>query len=291
MCIRDRYMGYQIVIAIMEWKAVQLLREKLQHKLQNTLSKVMFIWFFISSVLARYDIYSDTCFVVILYQCSHHAPLNPNKLSSKERIEQLDLFYAAFVILLYTSVLNIILQLLLFKTLARKSNNPVYFINRYAQICGLQEWLLFSTSLDRVSPGNGYLLFNRHIPMRIVIAFMKFVLEDTPQFIVQFIYLKRLHNLKANTIVYINIITSIAGIIGSLFGFLTARPSYITRDRVHHIITEYREKHPNETLRMKTKDLLVEFHSTPNFKLQCMLSFLYSTHPVYLYTHLSLIHI
>ena len=220
------YVFFTIIIEFAFWvyykkKIVDYSDHEKELKREVFISDVLFLF---SSAGEKFNLYLDVCFITISRSCMEIGVSNASIV-----IITLKFFIATVMVTksLYK----------LFMAIRRKNN--VAILNLITKLALIENFFLMGDIFDRYVPGNVKrfkkilgvrLKWSIFISTSILLAILKFFLEDLPQSIIQCVYIFALQqDSKGNSdwIIIVNIVKNFVSLIASFYGVVTLRPSYI----------------------------------------------------------------
>lgn len=182
------------------------------------------ILFLVGSVGEKYNLYLDMCFITISRSCDEVGVSNA---------------FIVIVAIKFTIYVIMALKAMMKLFTAIRRENEVAILNLITKIALIESFFLIGDILDRYVPGNvkrfqrilGFKLKRAiFISTNILLAILKFFLEDIPQSIIQCYYIFDLQEKRDKAdewIILINIAKNFISLIVSFYTAVSVRPSYI----------------------------------------------------------------
>ena len=239
------YSIYVFLTIIIEFSFWILCKKKLRDYSENekNLKREVFIsdvLFLLSSAGEKFNLYLDVCFITISSSC-----------------EELAVSRASIAIVVIKFFISTVMALKAMGKLciAIHKENKVAILNLITKLALIEYFFLIGDILDRYVPGNvkrfkrilGFKLRRSiFISTNILLAGLKFFLEDLPQSIIQCYYifsLQEKRNYDNDWIILINIAKNFISLIVSFYATVSLRPSYIEQVDFDERISVYRLIH------------------------------------------------
>ena len=223
------------------------------------ISDVLFLF---SSVGEKFNLYLDVCFITISHTCGQPGV-------SYASVATVVLKYFISTVMAFKSMIKLFTAIM--------KENHVAILNLITKLALIEYFFLIGDILDRYVPGN-VKRFRRilgiklqrsiFISTNILLASLKFFLEDLPQSIIQCFYVFQRNRYGDEWIIFVNIAKNFISLIVSFYSVVSLRPSYIEQADFDERLSLLRFLNKNEKLSGVRKDRRTTSLLQSNFNLK-----------------------